>query len=321
MKEDLLFYSAYEQFYEMAEKSNSFKVFCKDAFGEDFSQDGFSDINQINMIFDYLPDIKNLKILDVGCGNGKMLGYLQKKTNAHISGFDYSEKAISCAKNLFKNNADFRVGIIGEIEYPDNSFDFITSMDTMYFARDMVSFITQIKRWLKPDGVLFVGYQAVNSLGRKIYDGAPSVKLFNETIDVEAEILHLDGISGDADNNGLLRWVEAIQNKPQKVFVVHGDDDAVNDFTQQLVDRGFDATSPYSGAVYDLEKDCYEIVADPVAITKKSAETARADSVFSKLVAAGKRLAAVIQRNKGGANKDLAKFTSQIEALCDKWDR
>ena len=159
MKEDLLFYSAYEQFYEMAEKSNSFKVFCKDAFGEDFSQDGFSDINQINMIFDYLPDIKNLKILDVGCGNGKMLGYLQKKTNAHISGFDYSEKAISCAKNLFKNNADFRVGIFGEIEYPDNSFDFITSMDTMYFARDMVSFITQIKRWLKPDGVLFVGYQ------------------------------------------------------------------------------------------------------------------------------------------------------------------
>lgn len=159
MKEDLLFYSAYEQFYEMAEKSNSFKVFCKDAFGEDFSQDGFSDINQINMIFDYLPDIKNLKILDVGCGNGKMLGYLQKKTNAHISGFDYSEKAISCAKNLFKNNADFRVGIIGEIEYPDNSFDFITSMDTMYFAQDMVSFITQIKRWLKPDGVLFVGYQ------------------------------------------------------------------------------------------------------------------------------------------------------------------
>lgn len=175
--------------------------------------------------------------------------------------------------------------------------------------------------WRPESTVLFVGYQAVNSLGRKIYDGAPTVKLFNETIDVKAEVLHLPGISGHADNNGLLRWVEAIQNKPQKVFVVHGDDDAVNDFTQQLVDRGFDATSPYSGAVYDLEKDCYEIVADPVAITKKSAETARADSVFSKLVAAGKRLAAVIQRNKGGANKDLAKFTSQIEALCDKWDR
>ena len=73
--------------------------------------------------------------------------------------------------------------------------------------------------------------------------------------------------------------------------------------------------------MYDLAADCYEVVADPVAITKKSAATVRANNVFSKLVEAGKRLAAVIQRNKGGANKDLAKFTSQIEALCDKWDR
>ena len=175
--------------------------------------------------------------------------------------------------------------------------------------------------WRPESTILFVGYQAINSLGRKIYDGAPTVKLFNETIDVNAEILHLDGISGHADNNGLLRWVEAIQNKPQKVFVVHGDDDAVNDFTNQLVAKGFDATAPYSGAVYDLAADRYEVVADPVAITKKSAATVRADNVFSKLVEAGKRLAAVIQHNKGGANKDLAKFTSQIEALCDKWDR
>jgi metallo-beta-lactamase family protein len=168
---------------------------------------------------------------------------------------------------------------------------------------------------------LFVGYQAVNSLGRKIYDGAPTVKLFNETIDVKAEILHLDGISGHADNNGLLRWIEAIQNKPQKVFVVHGDDDAANDFTQQLTAKGFDATAPYSGAVYDLAEDRYEVIANPVAVIRKSAETARADSVFSRLVAAGKRLTSVIQRNKGGANKDLAKFTDQILELCRKWNR
>ena len=175
--------------------------------------------------------------------------------------------------------------------------------------------------WRPESTILFVGYQAVNSLGRKIYDGAPSVKLFNETIDVKAEVLHLPGISGHADNDGLLRWIDSIQNKPQKVFVVHGDHDAVNDFTDQLTTKGFDATSPYSGAVYDLVNDCYEVIADPVAITKKSAADVRADSVFSRLVAAGKRLSSVIQRNKGGANKDLAKFADQIEALCDKWDR
>ena len=49
-KKELLFYDAYEAFYGMAKKSNAFQKFCKDAFGEDFSQDGFSNIEQINMI-------------------------------------------------------------------------------------------------------------------------------------------------------------------------------------------------------------------------------------------------------------------------------
>ena len=88
-----------------------------------------------------------------------MLGYLQKRTNAFIYGFDYSQHAIENAKKLFTNNAHFDEGIIGEIEYPQAKFDLITSMDTMYFAPNMTSFVAQIKKWLKNDGVFFVGYQ------------------------------------------------------------------------------------------------------------------------------------------------------------------
>ena len=47
----------------------------------------------------------------------------------------------------------------------------------------------------------------------------------------------------------------------------------------------------------------------------------RAATVFQRLVSAGKRLLRVIEHNEGGANKDLAKFADQINALCDKWDR
>ena len=72
-KKDLLFYDAYEGFYAMAKKSTAFQNFCNDAFGEDFSQDGFSDIKQINMILNYIPQGEEVHILDVGCGNGKML--------------------------------------------------------------------------------------------------------------------------------------------------------------------------------------------------------------------------------------------------------
>lgn len=82
-KENLLFYNEYEEFYEMAEKSTAFQTFCNDAFGQDFSQDGFSDTAQIDMILPYISSKEDVHILDIGCGNGKMLGYLQKK-QAHL---------------------------------------------------------------------------------------------------------------------------------------------------------------------------------------------------------------------------------------------
>ena len=156
---ELLFYNEYEQFYKMTGQSKAFEKFCLDAFGEDFSQDGFSDVDQINRILEYIPKGDDVHILDIGCGNGKMLGYLQEKTGANIYGFDYSENAINTAGQLFKNNADFRQGAIGEIDYPEGKFDLIISMDTMYFAPDMEKFVLQIMKWLKKDGVLFVGYQ------------------------------------------------------------------------------------------------------------------------------------------------------------------
>ena len=158
-KKELLFYDAYESFYAMAKGSNAFRSFCRDAFGEDFSQDGFSNIEQVDMILQYIPQNCNAHILDIGCGNGKMLGYLQKKTNSCIHGFDYSQEAIESAKGLFPENSEFREGIIGQIEYPEEKFDVIISMDTLYFALDMTAFVAQVKKWLKKDGVLFVGYQ------------------------------------------------------------------------------------------------------------------------------------------------------------------
>ena len=63
----------------MGGKSDAFKAFCKDAFGKDFSQDGFSDIKQIDMILQYIPQRENVHILDIGCGNGKCLVIYRKE--------------------------------------------------------------------------------------------------------------------------------------------------------------------------------------------------------------------------------------------------
>ena len=78
--------------------------------------------------------------------------------------------------------------------------------------------------WRQDSTILFVGYQAVGTLGRAIAEGASSVKLFGEEIEIRAKICRLAGISGHADKDGLLAWIQGFEKKPKRVFVVHGED-------------------------------------------------------------------------------------------------
>ena len=176
--------------------------------------------------------------------------------------------------------------------------------------------------WRKECTVLFVGYQGAGTLGRALTEGANYVKLFGETIEVQAEIRKLSGISGHADKNGLLEWVNHFTPKPQKVFVVHGEDLVCESFVKCLKEEhGLDAEAPFSGAIYDLANACWEKEGVKVYVkSEKPVERHRSD-VYARLVEAGKRLMLVITHNEGGTNKDLTKFMNQIHALCDKWDR
>ena len=139
-----------------------------------------------------------------------------------------------------------------------------------------------------------------------------------------AEVKELPGVSGHADRAGLLRWAAAFKERPQKVFVTHGEDEVTKIFAESLRhELGYDAMAPYSGAVYDLAAG--ELLAAPAPVkierAERQAAPTRARTVFDRLLAAGQRLLTVIRHNEGGANKDLAKFTDQINSLCDKWDR
>ena len=174
--------------------------------------------------------------------------------------------------------------------------------------------------WREESTILFVGYQSVGTLGRAIVDGATEVKLFGESVDVRAEIAKIIGLSGHADKNGLLEWLSGFRQKPQRVFVVHGEDTVAAGFAE-LLRRTMDleAYAPYSGTIYDPIADRFVYEAVPIPV-KKKARRAVSD-VFERLKAAGARLIAIIGRNEGLSNKDLAKFADQVTALCDKWDR
>ncbi len=173
--------------------------------------------------------------------------------------------------------------------------------------------------WRPECTILFVGYQAIGTLGRTIIDGAKEVRLFGETIEIRADIRKLVGISGHADREGLLEWIGSFKNRPKLVFVVHGEDAVAEAFTHTLIDEcDLDAYAPYSGTKYDLISGTFDYEASPIPIVPKKKPVS---DVFSRLLAAGQRLMGVIKKNEGVSNKDLAKFADQINSLSDKWDR
>ena len=178
--------------------------------------------------------------------------------------------------------------------------------------------------WRPECTILFVGFQAVGTLGRTLIEGVDSVKLFGEPIEVKAEICQLTGMSGHADKDGLLRWVNAFTEKPRRVFVIHGEDEVENRFVDTLTDQGFTACAPYNGAQWAIGAEGAVCLQEgtKVRVEQRTGKGAnRTATVFQRLLSAGKRLLRVIEHNEGGANKDLAKFADQINALCDKWDR
>ncbi len=177
--------------------------------------------------------------------------------------------------------------------------------------------------WRSDSTILFVGYQTDGTLGRKLLNGADSVKMFGEEITVNANILEIDGISGHADRDMMLDWLGNLQNRPTKIFVNHGNDYVCDKFANSIHEAlGYEAVAPYSGDTFDLISGEQTEKAKIVKVAPKaSSSRKRSDMVYERLRMAGLRLLAVIEQNKGCANKDLAKFTSQIDALCDKYER
>ncbi|MCI8326860.1 MAG: MBL fold metallo-hydrolase [Lachnospiraceae bacterium] len=176
--------------------------------------------------------------------------------------------------------------------------------------------------WRKDSTIVFVGFQVLGTLGNFLLNGGKVVKLFGEQIDVQAKILNLPGLSGHADKKKLLEWVGAFQKPPKRVFVVHGDDEVCDSFAKCLQqDLNLDAVAPYSGDVFDLLTNTQIQAGSREIVERKEKKRKAASGVFARLLAMGERLMAVIRKNEGGANKDLAKFADQISALCDKWDK
>jgi metallo-beta-lactamase family protein len=86
--------------------------------------------------------------------------------------------------------------------------------------------------WNENAGVMFVGYQAIGTLGRRIVDGATNVRIFGEEVAVQAGVWTTNGFSSHADQAGLLDWLGHAQ--PRDVFLVHGEEKSLNALAREV---------------------------------------------------------------------------------------
>lgn len=126
--------------------------------------------------------------------------------------------------------------------------------------------------WNEKNTILFVGYQAPNTLGRRIVDGEKVVKIFGEEIVVNAQIEYIEGYSGHADQEWLMNFIYSFRDKPKKVFLVHGEERAQKILKSKIEsDIEVSTIIPKFGDTYRID----EIVRKVSELTEEDLENIR----------------------------------------------
>lgn len=115
--------------------------------------------------------------------------------------------------------------------------------------------LSYLERYIgKPETtLLMVGYQAEGTRGRKLLEGAKEIKMYGKYYPVEANVILVEGLSAHGDQKDLLNWLSELENPPQKVFLVHGENEAADELRHQIKELyGFECAVPYLGQVVEI---------------------------------------------------------------------
>jgi metallo-beta-lactamase family protein len=101
--------------------------------------------------------------------------------------------------------------------------------------------------------VIIIGYQAEGTRGRKLLEGDKEIKIYGKFYDVKATILEIEGLSAHGDQKDLLNWLSELENKPEKVFLVHGENEAFLELAEKINEKyGFDCVIPQMNQQFEL---------------------------------------------------------------------
>jgi metallo-beta-lactamase family protein len=159
--------------------------------------------------------------------------------------------------------------------------------------------------WRADATILFVGYQAVGTLGRSIVDGNKNVKIFGEEIQVKATIEQIEGFSGHADQAGLLEWIGHFPTTVERVFVMHGEEAVSAIFANELKKRSYPAVVPGLYETYDTES----FAQIPSMAPMRRPETTLADL-----------LALVRGKADKAEGEQAAQMRADLESLLKRWE-
>ena len=108
--------------------------------------------------------------------------------------------------------------------------------------------------WNPKSTILFVGYQAPGTLGYQIVNGAKTVKIFGEEFAVNARVEYIEGYSGHADQEGLMKFIYSFIKKPKNIFLVHGEEESQEVLRDKIEqETNIPVIVPDFGETYDIE--------------------------------------------------------------------
>lgn len=168
----------YGDFYAAIDGSSAFSTYCERVFGRDLSQHGFADMPQLERLVAALDLCSNSRVLDIGCGNGKMAEHVSDSTGAHVTGVDYVPLGVAQAIHRTRPKSDrlrFITANLDTLEMSAGSFDAVSSIDSIFFGRSLEDTIRRLAAVLAPafqrEGIHFVWE---NLMAESIDDTTPS---------------------------------------------------------------------------------------------------------------------------------------------------
>jgi 2-polyprenyl-3-methyl-5-hydroxy-6-metoxy-1,4-benzoquinol methylase len=155
----------YDEYFRRADTSSTHRKFCLQVYGRDLCQHGMMDMQELNFLISMLQP--HSKILDIGCGNGRISEYIQRYTNGHLLGVDSSKVAITQAKarNEGKNGLEFLCLNVSQQELPAGPYDAVLLVDSVYILGEPAKILPRLAAVVRPHGRMIISAMQTCEIG------------------------------------------------------------------------------------------------------------------------------------------------------------